>query len=318
MQPFRLSRPTRVEDAVAIVSRENNAAFIAGGTTLINQMNSGERADLTHLVDISALPLTGFEIRNDVVRIGALERGSTQNQQIRVRYPIMVEALLSGASPQIRNMATLGGNLLQGTRGPFFNEPNGQMLANHPDGYRWGPIFGVQDNYPRTHGSDLAVALTALDAVIIVQGSKGQRRIPINDFYLIPNLTQKREHTLNKGELITAIELPAAPFAQRSMYLKVRDRASFAYMVISVGAALELRDGVVRSARIALGGVAPRPWRSLAAERALVGQRLNATSIQVAARASVQGARALPENRFKIELVQRIVTRALTELGASK
>ena len=318
MQSFRYSRPTRVQEALDLVSGEQDAAFIAGGTALVNQLRSGERR-ATHLVDITDLPLTGLEATEQGVRIGALERGTAADERVRAGYPVVAEALLAGASPQIRNVATPGGNLLQGLRTPFYREPvlKGQRervsTGDTSDaGYRYGPIFGAGTG---VYGSDLGVALAALNAVVVAEGPGGERRLPITEFYREPGPDEPGETFLERGELITAIEVPASPAAARSTYLKVRERASFAYMVVSVAAALELDCGVVRSSRLALGGVAAVPRRAEAAEQALAGQPFCRTTIEAAAEAAVGGASPSPQNTYKVELARRAVMRALENLG---
>jgi xanthine dehydrogenase YagS FAD-binding subunit len=320
MVPFRYSKPSKIADAIQLVSREESAAFVAGGTSLLNQLRSGERQQ-THLVDITGLPLTGIQVNANNIRIGALERGAARNAQVRERFAVLAEALLSGASPQVRNMATPGGNLMQGLRKPFFHETevlpgmrdNVSSGMNLNDGYRLGPIFGSGN---AVYGADLGTALAALEATIIVQGARGERRIPISDFYLAPTRDGARETTLNRDELIIAIEISNS-LRTRSTYLKARDRSSFAYMLVSSAVALEINGGVVRSARIALGGVASRPYRAVAAERAITGQRLTSDVIQNVATLCTQGATPKPENAFKVTLVQRTVARALEILGGA-
>ncbi len=320
MQPFRYTRPTQVQDALEIVAGEEDAAFIAGGTALVNQLRSGERRT-AHLIDITDLPLRGLEVTRQGVRLGALGRASDtgRNTQVRAGHPVIAEALLAGASPQIRNMATLGGNLLQGLRTPFYREGvlEGQRdQASSGDavdsGYRYGPIFGTGNG---VYGSDLGVALAALDAVVVTQGAGGERRIPINEFYRTHRPGEPRETFLEHGELITSVWVPTSAAAARSTYLKVRERASYAYLVVSVAAALELEGDLVRSSRLALGGVAAVPWRAEVAERTLAGQRLSRDVIEAAAQAAVAEARPRPQNAYKVELARRAVIRALETLG---
>ena len=319
MQPLQYTKPTQVEEAVALVAEQPDAAFIAGGTALLNHLRAGTR-QVSRIVDITALPLTGVEVRGNSVRIGALEQGVTGEAVIRQNFPALVEALLAGASPQIRNMATPGGNLLQGLRTPFYHETgvsDAQRFRASTDdspeeGYRLGPIFGSGNS---VFGSDLGVTLSALDALVIAQGPSGTRRIPITEFYLQPLAYGEPETTLEHGELITAIELPFTPFAARSTYLKARDRASFAYLVVSVAVALDLEGDTVRDVRIALGGVATRPWRAEAAEAGLAGRTLTEAAVREAARTATLGATPKPANAYKVELAQRLVTRALSTLG---
>jgi xanthine dehydrogenase YagS FAD-binding subunit len=318
MQPFRYAKPTRVKDAIHLVMSEENAMYLAGGTTLVNQLRSGFRR-ATQLVDITGLPLTGIEASSSGLRIGALERGTARNEQVREEYPVLSEALLSGASPQIRNMATPGGNLMQGLRTPFFHEAGlqeGQMSgassgADLGLGYRMGPIFGDGN---ATYGSDLGVALAALDASVVIQGMSGEKSVPVAEFYLEPTANDDAVTALARGDLITGIEIPTSPRIH-STYLKARDRASFAYLLVSAAVALELEGSVVRSARIVLGGVATRPYRATAAEEALVGQTLSNDVIANAASLTTQDATPKSEAAYKVDLVQRVVTRALQTVG---
>jgi xanthine dehydrogenase YagS FAD-binding subunit len=276
-------------------------------------------------VDINLLPLAQVEQRGDGVRIGAMARNSdvAYNPIIRERYPVLSEALLSGASPQLRNMATVGGNLLQRTRCYYFRDPAFPCNKRIPgsgcpaiEGYnRIHAILGGSDHCIATHPSDMAVAMMALDAVVQTQGPKGGRSIPLSDFYLVPGNTPERETVLKHGELIVAVDLPATPFAARSQYLKVRDRASYAFAMSSVAATLELQNGIVRSVRIALGGVGTKPWRAEKAEKVLLNQSLNQATLQAAADAAVQGAKPQKYNGFKVELTKRTVIRALAAVG---
>jgi xanthine dehydrogenase YagS FAD-binding subunit len=322
MQPFRYTRAPDLATAIQLVSGDPQAAFIAGGTELVNLMREGQ-ASPAHLIDIGGLPLADIEVRDDGVRIGALSRGAAREPAIRERYPVLVQALASGASPQIRNMVTPGGNLLQKVRCPYYRDIS--FPCNRRDAGSGCPaitgenrthaIFGGSEQCIAIHPSDLAVALLALDAVVLTMGPAGERQIPIEAFHLLPGDTPAHEHVMEPGELIVAIELPATPFAARSHYLKLRDRASFTFALVSVAVALELDGTTVRSARVALGGVAPKPWRTRAAEEALVGRVLDDRSVAAAADAAVAGATPQTQNGYKIELTRRAVARALTTLG---
>jgi xanthine dehydrogenase YagS FAD-binding subunit len=324
MQPFSYTRAAEAEAAIAEVVHHPGAAFIAGGTELVNWLKDGIEAP-TRLVDINALPLDAIEVRPGGVRIGALARMSdvAREPAIREAYPVVTEALEAGASPQIRNAATVGGNLLQRTRCPYFRETSfpcnkrvpGSGCAALDGEHRLHAIFGASEHCIAVNPSDLAVALTALDAVVHTRGPSGVRSIPIEEFYLLPGETPEREHVLGHGELIVAVEIPASPFARRSQYLKLRDRASYEFALVSVAAALELADGVVRSARIALGGVAHKPWRARAAEEVLVGKRLDEVQVVAAGMAAVRGAEPRRDNAFKVDLAERAVIRVLSELG---
>jgi len=324
MQPFSYKKVEQADNAVALVSPETQSAYLAGGTSLIDLMKLNVQTP-KQLVDINPLPLTQVERQGNGVRIGAMARNSdvAYNALIRERYPVLSEALLSGASPQLRNMATVGGNLMQRTRCYYFRDTAFPCNKRVPgsgcpalEGYnRIHAILGGSDHCIATHPSDMAVAMMALDAVVQTHGPKGGRSIPIADFHLVPGNTPERETVLEHGELIVAVDLPATPFAARSHYLKVRDRASYAFALVSVATALELHNGVIHSARIALGGVGTKPWRAYEAEKALLNKPLNQDTFLAAANAALQGAKPQKYNRFKVELTKRTVMRALTTVG---
>ncbi|HZO29274.1 MAG TPA: xanthine dehydrogenase family protein subunit M [Chloroflexota bacterium] len=326
MIPFSYSRASDVGAAVAEVAAEPGAAFIAGATELANWMKIGIQAP-THLVDINALPLSEIAVRQDGLRLGGLARMSdvATTPAIRQGYPVLSEALERGASAQIRNMGTMGGNLLQRTRCPYFREASYPCNKREPGAgcaaltgpHRLHAIFGASDACIAVHPSDLAVALTVLDAVVHTQSPGAERAIPIGELYRPPGDTPDRETALEHGELIVAVEIPAAPFAARSHYLKIRDRESYEFALVSVAACLELDgpDKVVRSARVALGGVAYTPWRAQAAEDALVGKPLTEASVAAARAAAVQGAQPRRDTGFKVTLAERAVVRALTTIG---
>jgi xanthine dehydrogenase YagS FAD-binding subunit len=327
MKPFTYSRPGRIGTAVAEVDADPGAAFIAGATELSNWMRDGIQRP-TRLVDINSLPLGGIEVREDRLRLGALARISDVAAFPRVRqmYPVLAQALDQSASPQIRNMGTMGGNLLQRTRCPYFRETAfpcnkrnpGSGCAARTGEHRLHAIFGGSDACIAVHPSDLAVALVALDAVIHTRGSHGSRAIPITGLYVPPGETPEHETALEHGELIVAIDIPAEPFTARSHYLKVRERASFEFALVSVAACIELggADDTVRAARIALGGVAYKPWRAWDAEDALIGKPLTAEHMARAGAAAVVGAQPLRDNAFKVQLVERAVVRALANIRA--
>jgi len=281
MNPFRYERAHDASSAVALLAQEPGGVFLAGGTNLVDHLRLGVRQpDL--LIDISHLPYDRIELLPDGgVRIGALVRNSdlAADRTIRSRYPLLAQALLAGASGQLRNLATTGGNLLQRTRCVYFQDISKPCNKRMPgsgcparEGYhRELAILGASEACIATHPSDMAVALAALDAVVRVLGPQGERAIPLVDFYRLPGEEPQRDTVLEHGELITAVDLPPLPFATRSHYRKVRDRASYAFALVSVAAALDVTDGVVRDVRIALGGVAPRPWRATKAEAVLRG-----------------------------------------------
>jgi xanthine dehydrogenase YagS FAD-binding subunit len=262
------------------------------------------------------------------VRIGALVKNSdlANDPLIRERYPLLAQALVSGASPQLRNMASVGGNLLQRTRCGYFTDAAfGQCNKRMPgsgcgarEGWnRMHAIFGASDQCIATNPSDMAVAMLALDATVLVRSPRGEGRIAMADFHRLPGTTPQRDNNLAPGDLITAVELPPPRFAAHSHYLKVRDRASYAFALVSVACALEKRDGRVADARIVLGGVAHKPWRVTAAERQLVGTTLEPRAVESAAQVSVEGARPYRDNAFKIALAQRAVARAIRTAGGT-
>jgi xanthine dehydrogenase YagS FAD-binding subunit len=320
MQSFAYERPDRVEAALGAMGA--NTRFLAGGTNLLDLMKV--RVELpVRIVDINRLPLAQVQdARDGGLVIGALVRNSdcAVHPMVKSRYPLLSQALLSGASPQLRNMATMGGNLLQRTRCAYFmdignarcnkREP-GSGCAAREGHHRNHAILGASDHCIATHPSDMAVALAALEAIVVVRGPDGERRIPMEDFHRLPGDTPHVDTNLEPGELILAIELPPGPFARHARYLKVRERASFAFATVSVAAALDIRDDVVRAARIVLGGVAHKPWRVREAEEALVGKPLDDAALEAAAEACVAGARPLPENRYKVALARAAVKRAL-------
>lgn len=325
MNDIGYERPASVADAILLAARPG-AAFVAGGTNLIDLMK-GHVAMPTLLVDVNRLPLADVALRPDGgVRIGAMVRNSdlANHALIRDGYPLLSQALVSGASPQLRNMATVGGNLMQRTRCYYFYDPAfaacnkrvpGSGCAARAGHHRIHAVLGASNACVATNPSDMSVALVALRADVVVQGPAGERRLPIADFHRLPGDTPERDTNLAPGELIVAVDLPPSPFAARSHYLKVRDRASYAFALVSVAAALDIRDGVVRDAGLALGGVAHRPWRVAEAENALVGRPLDDASIRVASDRLLAGAAPLKENAFKVELARRSISRALKTAG---
>jgi xanthine dehydrogenase YagS FAD-binding subunit len=327
MNDVGYERPTRVADAIRLAARPG-AAFVAGGTNLIDLMK-GHVATPTLLIDVNRLPLaTVSALPDGGIRIGALVRNSdlAGHPLVRDGYPLLAQALLAGASPQLRNMASVGGNLLQRTRCYYFYDtgfaacnkraPGSGCAAR--DGYnRIHAVLGASDACVATQPSDMNVALAALRAEVVMHGANGERRLPIGEFHRLPGETPERDSNLEPGELIVAVDLPPSPFAAHAHYLKVRDRASYAFALVSVAAALDLRDGVVRDAALALGGVAHRPWRVAAAEAALIGKPLDDASIAAAAEQLLAGARPLRHNAFKVELARRSIARALQTAGGS-
>lgn len=328
MNPFTYSRAADAQQAVQAVSQNPRAKFLGGGTNLIDLMKMGVETP-PQLIDINRLPLTQVEELpgGAGVRIGGLARNSdvALHELITSRYPVLSQALLAGASPQLRNQATTGGNLLQRTRCYYFYDPSFPACNKRNPGSGCGAldgfnrihaILGQSERCIATNPSDMNVALAALDAVVRVSGAKGERTIPIGDFHRLPGETPNIDTNLQADELITAVDLPAIPFAVRSHYLKVRDRASYAFALVSVAAVLDLEGGTIRSARIALGGVAHKPWRAQKAEQALVGQKADEQTFRAAAEAELANAKAYKYNGFKIELAKRSIVRALSTVAA--
>ena len=325
MNDIGYQRAGSVAEALRL-GAQPGAAFVAGGTNLIDLMK-GHVATPSLLVDVSRLPLAEVRARPEGgIRIGALVRNSdlANHPLVRDGYPLLSQALVSGASAQLRNMATVGGNLLQRTRCYYFYDPAfaacnkrepGSGCAAREGHNRIHAVLGASAACVATNPSDMNVALAALRAEVVMQGANGERRLPIADFHRLPGDTPQRDSNLEPGELIVAVDLPASAFAARSYYLKVRDRASYAFALVSVAAALDIRDGRVRDAALALGGVAHKPWRVAAAEDALIGKPLGDASIAAATSRLLAGARPLKENAFKVELARRSVARALQTVG---
>ena len=325
MENFTLAMPATIE-AVLAAGQQADAKFIAGGTDLLQLMKDHvERPQ--HLVDLEGLPLDTFSIGDDGARIGALVRMSdlADDPGLRQQYPVVTEALLASASPQVRNMATIGGNLLQRTRCGYFRDVGFAACNKRQPGSGCGAILGLNrlhavlggsDFCVATHASDLAVALAALDATIEVQGGNGARAVPINEFYLLPANTPQRETVLAPGEIITAVLVPPPGSGERSHYLKLRDRASFEFALVSAAVVVAVEDGRIRRARVAMGGVGTKPWRLPAVEAALAGTAVTQEALTSAAAHAAEGARPLNENGFKVPLMQRALARALLNVTA--
>jgi xanthine dehydrogenase YagS FAD-binding subunit len=322
MRPLSYSRAQNVDDAIAMVGADPASAFLAGGTTEVDLVRLGvAHPDL--LVDINELPLAEIEdLPGGGLRIGALARMSdvARTPSVMERYPAISEALLLGASEQLRNMASMGGNLCQRVRCPYFRDNVSPCNKREPGtgcsalgGLNRGhAILGTSEHCIATHPSDVAVALVAFDAVVQTIGPSGPREIAIDDFYLPPGDTPEREHPLEHGELIIAIELPRSEIARNSLYLKFRDRQSYEFALVSVAAALDVRDGVAAEVRLALGGVGTKPWRARRAEAELIGAPATAERFAAAAAAELEPADVREHNAFKVELAQRAIVRALT------
>jgi xanthine dehydrogenase YagS FAD-binding subunit len=324
MRPFSYARAADLDSAIAMVQDHRDSAFLAGGTTEVDLVRQNVlRPGM--LVDINDLPLNRVEdLPGGGLRIGALARMSDVAQVAGVvqRFPVISQALLLGASAQLRNMASMGGNLCQRVRCSYFRDATSPCNKRDPGsgcaalgGFNRGhAILGTSDSCIATHPSDVAVALAAMDAVVHTRGPDGERAIPVDEFFLLPGDTPEREHPLEHGELITAIEVPATPVARRSVYLKFRDRESYEFALVSAAAAVRIQDGAIAEVRLALGGVGTKPWRARRAEASLLGQPAGEASFAEAARQELATATPRPLNAFKVELAQRAIIRALTVL----
>jgi xanthine dehydrogenase YagS FAD-binding subunit len=320
MQPFRFVNVS-TERAAQQAAATGGARYLAGGTTLVDLMKLHvERPSV--IVDINAVPLDRIEqLPDGGLRVGAMVRNSdmAHHEMLRGRFPMLSQAILAGASGQVRNMATTGGNLLQRTRCYYFRDTASACNKREPgtgcpaiDGYnRIHAVLGGSEHCIATHPSDMCVALAALDAIVVVAAPGGNRKIPMAEFHLLPGDHPEREHALAPGELITAVDIPPLAFGARSLYVKVRDRASYAFALASAAVALDVQGGRIRGARIALGGVATRPWRAAKAEALLVDQAPDAKTWRMAADAALADAVPRAHNAFKIELAKRTLVRAL-------
>ncbi|ONI84452.1 molybdopterin dehydrogenase [Actinosynnema sp. ALI-1.44] len=325
MKPFEYVRADDATQAVAMVAERPNARFLGGGTNLVDHMKLG-LVEPELLVDVTALPFNRVEpLPDGGVRIGAAVRNSdlAANPLVRQNYPVLAAALLSGASGQLRNLATTGGNLVQRTRCPYFQtlytpcnkrEPGSgcSAITGHN---REHAILGASQACVATHPSDMAVALTALGATVRVLGPAGERVVPIGELNRLPGDEPHQDTTLNHGELITAVDLPALPLAKRSAYYKVRDRASYAFAQVSAAIAVDIHSGVVRDVRVALGGVAHKPWRAHRAEALLRGAPATEDVFRAAADAELAEAKPLSDNGFKVPMVRNTLVSVLRRLA---
>lgn len=325
MQAFELLQPGSVDAAIAAAG-DRDSRFIAGGTDLLQLMKDNvESAD--RLVDLESLPLSEIRMDGGVLRLGAMARMSdvAAHPAVRAEFPVISQALLASASPQVRNMGTMGGNLLQRTRCGYFRDtgfacnkraPGSGCPAVHGEN-RMLAILGTSAHCIASHPSDFAVALVALDAAVELRGANGaQRRIPVRDLHRLPGDTPQIDTNLAPGEMIVAILVPQSPAARASYYLKVRDRASFEFALVSAAVALEIGDGVIRDARIAGGGVGSKPWRLPEVEDALRGQHVTPSVLREAAMQAGEGAQPASQNGFKLPLLRRTVLRALQTVTA--
>lgn len=327
MRPFKYTNASDAKSAAKQVAATKTAAFLAGGTNLLDLMKE-DVARPTELVDVSRLPMTTISGSKGGISIGALAKNTeTANHPlVRQDFPLLTQAILSGASGQIRNMATNGGNILQRTRCTYFYDvampcnkrERGSGCGAMEGLNRMHAIFGWSDKCVAVFPSDMSVALVALDASVVVQGADGKKRtIAFADFHRLPGDTPERDNNLAHGDLIVSIEIPKNAFAARSYYLKVRDRASYAFALISVAAAVDIAGGKIKSARIALGGVAHKPWRALEAEKSLAGKEPTEANFAAAAEAELKRAKPLEHNKYKVELTKRAIVRALSKVSAS-
>jgi xanthine dehydrogenase YagS FAD-binding subunit len=326
MNQFQYVRATKPQAAIDVVAKDPTATFIAGGTNLVDLMKRGVMAP-RKLVDINRLPLAKIERQGSSLRVGALALNSAVagDAQVRERHPLLALALNAGASGQLRNMATVGGNMLQRTRCSYFYDLSMPCNKRQPgtgcgalEGInRMHAIFGASDKCIAVHPSDMSVALVALDATVLVSGPKGDRQIPFADLHRLPGDTPEKDTNLLPGELITAVDIPDSPFTKHVHYQKVRERASYAFALVSAAAALDLDGNTIKAARLALGGVAHKPWRLTAAEQSLVGQPATEASFRRAAEVAMQGAKAFKYNAYKLKLAPNALVQALKTATAA-
>jgi xanthine dehydrogenase YagS FAD-binding subunit len=330
MHPFILERPRDLASALTLRAQagRNDAPieYIAGGTDMIQLLQEDVRRP-ERLVSLAGLLDNRIEVSPQGLRIGAAATMAdvAAHPAVVQQFPVIAESLLASASPQVRNQATMGGNLLQRPRCPYFRDVGYSACNRRTAGSgcsamggdnRWHAVLGTSESCIAAHASDVAVALVALDAAVEVRGPSGQRRVPLDDFYRLPGSTPHIQTVLEPGEVITAITVSVSPAARRSHYLKVRDRASFEFALVSAAVGLDLDAGRIRQARVALGGVGTKPWRVPQVEAALAGARLEATALRKAAARAAQGARGHGHNDFKVELMQRAIVRAVETAGA--
>jgi xanthine dehydrogenase YagS FAD-binding subunit len=323
MTPFTYSRAT--DSAAAIRdAAQAGAKYLGGGTNLVDLMREGVERP-SSLVDVTGLDRTITDSEEGGLRIGAATSNTAlaADRRVRTRYPMLTRAIVAGASAQIRNMATVGGNLLQRTRCLYFYDDAARCNKREPGsgcdalgGFnRMHAILGASDACVATHPSDMCVALAALDATVTLEGPDGARTLPFEALHRLPGNKPDKETELRPGELITAVELPPLPLARRSTYRKVRDRSSYAFALVSVAAALEVEDGTIKDVRLALGGVAHKPWRALVAEALLHGQQPSEEVFRRASEGELASARVLRDNAFKVELAKRTIVAVLSQLA---
>lgn len=322
MKQFQYTRPKQTPAALEAIRKGNASHFLAGGTNLLDLMKRGVAVP-EKLVDINRLPLKDIEYRDGTLMIGALALNSqvADHELVSAKFPLLSQALLSGASAQIRNMATVGGNMMQRTRCHYFYHVSMPCNKRQPGsgcGAREGvnrshAIFGASEQCIAVHPSDMCVALAALDASVRIRGLKGERTLPFVDFHRLPGNEPEKDTVLAPDELILGVDIPDNPFAEHSCYLKVRDRHSYAFALVSVAAALDINNNTIQEARLAMGGVAHKPWRLYEAEKALQGKPLNEASFNAAAETALQNAQAYEHNAYKLTLASNTIVQALKE-----
>ncbi|WP_345954065.1 xanthine dehydrogenase family protein subunit M [Mucilaginibacter sp. PAMB04168] len=319
MKQFQYVRPSSQQNVLAAIAQPGTK-IIAGGSNLVDLMKHGVMTP-DKLVDINRLPLRNISDIKGGLHIGALALNSqvAEDKLVKSMFPLLSQALNAGASAQLRNMATVGGNMMQRTRCPYFYDVAMPCNKRSPgtgcgalEGFnRMHAIFGFSDKCIAVHPSDMAVAMAALDATVLIQGRKGARRLKFTDFHRLPGNTPELDNNLAKDELITGVEIPVNNFANHSYYLKVRDRASYAFALVSVAAAMDIQNGIIKDARLAMGGVAHKPWRLTAAEQALRGKPATAATFEQAAQVAMQGAKSFKDNAFKLTMAPATITEAL-------
>lgn len=320
MIQFQYVRASTSKGAIDALAKSTDAKFIAGGTNLVDLMKRNVMTP-TKLVDINKIPLKSIEQQSGKIKIGALALNSqvADSKLILEKHPLLSQALNAGASAQIRNMATVGGNILQRTRCPYFYDTALPCNKREPgtgcgalEGFnRMHAIFGTSDKCIAVHPSDMAIALVALDATVLVSGLKGERRIPFGEFHRLPGDHPEKDNNLQKNELVTAVEIPDNAFNKHTYYLKIRDRASYAFALVSVAAALNIENNTIKEARLAMGGVAHKPWRLTEAEKSLAGKPVTEESFRQAAEIAMKGAKAYKYNAFKLKLGPNTIVEAL-------
>jgi len=318
---FQYVRTAVVKTALSLMAKDPKASFIAGGTNLVDLMKRGVTAP-EKLIDINHLPLKQIELKNNVLHIGAMVSNSAlaENTIIKEQFPLLMLALQSGASAQLRNVATVGGNMMQRTRCGYFYDTTMPCNKRQPGsgcgaigGYnRMHAIFGTSESCIAVHPSDMCVGLVALDAQVVIAGAKGERKINFIDFHRLAGTTPEKDNNLQKGELIVRLEVPVNNLNKNFHYLKVRDRSSYAFALVSVAAAFELKNGIIANARLAMGGVAHKPWRLIEAETFLKGKTANSSNFEDAARIAMYGAKGFGENDFKLKMAPNTIIEALT------